>query len=65
MSLRLNDKPAVRIAATKIKNVGFCVLMDCEGDSVLFPDRYVKVEEGGTMLIEEWLYNEKVKDGEL
>jgi len=63
--IRLNNVPAVRIAAKLIKQGPNTVLMDCEGDEVWFPKKHVQIEEDGTMLIEEWLYNAKVRKGEL
>jgi hypothetical protein len=69
--LRLNGKPAVRINARHIrdyKRAGgkLSKLFDCEGDEVWFPDQCVKIEAGGsTLLVEQWLYNKKVEDGQL
>ena len=64
-NLRLNDIPAVRIAAKLIKQGPNTVLMDCEGDEVWFPKKHIEIEKEQTMLIEEWLYNAKVSKGEL
>lgn len=67
--IRLNDKPAIRIKGYKIRSYKrdgkSSTLCNCEGDQIWFPDKYIKFEDGGTMLIEEWLYNAKVAKGEL
>ena len=66
MNLLINDQPAVRITAFKIKETENAVLMNCEGDLVWFGKKYVQVEEAKkTMLIQQWLYDLKVKNGEL
>lgn len=62
--LRLNGLPAIRIAATKIRDYKTSVLMDCEGDQVWFPLSRIRIEDK-TILVEEWLYNKKVEAGEL
>jgi len=68
--LRLNEKPAIRIAARFIRSYkrkgATSLLFNCEGDEVWFPSNHVKSEDAeGTLLIEEWLYNAKVGKGEL
>lgn len=66
-NLRLNGKPAIRIAARKLrifKRAGKTnILFDCEGDQVWLPGAFIKEEANGTILIEEWLYNAKVAEG--
>lgn len=68
-NLRLNDKPAIRIAARRLRQFKrggkTSILFDCEGDQVWFPEAYIKEEVGGTLLIEEWLYSRKVEEGSL
>lgn len=64
-NLRLNNIPAVKIKAEIIRVYGKNVLMDCEGDEVWFPGDRVEINPNGTILIEEWLYNAKVKEGKL
>ena len=69
--LRLNGKPSVRIKARHIRNYKrgggkLQRLFDCEGDEVWFPDQFIQIEAGGeTILIEQWLYDKKVADGQL
>jgi len=69
--LRLNNKPAIKIAGTlirgykSIKTGKASILCDCEGDEVRFPKQYVKLNIDGTILIEEWLYRAKVEAAEL
>lgn len=70
-NLRLNDKPAVRINARHIRDYKRAGgkqsrLFDCEGDEVWFPAQCVKIELGDkTILVEKWLYDKKVADGQL
>lgn len=69
--LRLNNKPAIKIAGTLVRkfkahNTGkVSVLCDCEGDEVWFPAKCISINSDGTILIEEWLYDAKIKAGEL
>lgn len=64
-NIRLNGKPAIKINAKKMWNWGESTLMNCEGDQVYFPTKCIQINDDGTMLIEEWLYNAKVKEGKL
>ena len=67
--IRLNGKAAARIAARYIRSFKrkgkISKLFDCEGDEVWFPSEYIKEEVEGTILIEKWLYDKKVNNGEL
>jgi hypothetical protein len=68
-NIRLNGKAAVRIAARYIRSFRrkgkVSKLFDCEGDEVWFPSEYIKDEGEGIILIEKWLYDAKVNNGEL
>ena len=64
-NLRLNNKPAIKITAYKMWDWGNSTLMNCESDQVYFPKKCIQINEDGTMLVEEWLYNAKVKEGKL
>lgn len=66
----LNKKPAVRINARYIaryKRKGkISWLFNCEGKQIWFPAKSVKKEASGTtILVEKWLYEDKVEKGEL
>jgi hypothetical protein len=67
-NLRVNNKEAIRITARKIRSFKrqgkLSILFDCEGDEVWFPSAHIQ-QEDGTILIEKWLYDAKVKDGQL
>lgn len=63
--LRLNDKPAVKINGKEIRPYNNSTLVNCEGDEVWLPTDRIKINSDGTILIEEWLYNAKVKEGKL
>ncbi len=64
-NLRLNNKPAIKITAKKMWDWDKSTLMSCEGDRVWFPAKCIQVNSDGTMLVEEWLYKAKVKEGKL
>lgn len=65
-NLRINNHPAVKIKAEIIRVYGKSILMDCEGDEVWFPKDRVEINSSdGTMLVEEWLYIAKVREGRL
>lgn len=59
MILEVNEKPAVKIFAKKIKKLDKAILFDCEGDKVWLPKSAVKVVDKETILIQEWLYKQK------
>jgi hypothetical protein len=61
VNFSVNDKPAVKIFAKKIKETDKAILFNCEGDLEWFPKSAVKVINEQTILIQEWLYNQKFK----
>jgi hypothetical protein len=60
---------AVRINARKItmyKRRGkISYLFDCEGKEVWFPSENIKIEPDNKLLVERWLYERKIENGEL
>ena len=67
--LRLNGKHAIKINARLIRSFSrkgkTSQLFDCEGDEVWFPSEFVKDNKDGTILVEKWLYDKKVEEGQL
>lgn len=63
----LNDKPAIKLNAIVLYNGknNTSIKFDCGGDIVWFSKKCIKLNGDGTILVEEWLYNTKVEDGEL
>jgi len=60
MTLTLNEKPATKITAERIKQSEKAIYLDCEGDYEWFPKQYIKYNhEEKTVVIEDWLYNKK------
>lgn len=58
----LNDKPAIKINAEFVTETQYAIYLDCEGDKIWFPKKHVKFNPADdTVLIEEWLYNDKFK----
>lgn len=57
--LQVNDKPASRINAEVKHETEKATLLDCEGDEHWFPNSSIEVENDGTVLIQEWIYNQK------
>jgi hypothetical protein len=57
----VNDKPAVKIFAKALVNKpeNNAILFDCEGDKVWLPRSTVKIIDKETILIQEWMYNQK------
>lgn len=62
---RLNNKPAIKIYGSFIRTYKTSTLVNCEGDEVWFPTNRIELLHNGEMLVEEWLYNAKVKEGKL
>ena len=62
---RLNNKQAIRIFGKLKQEYKTNTLVDCEGDEVWFPNRYIQLLENGELLVEKWLYDLKVRTGEL
>jgi hypothetical protein len=67
---KLNGKLAVKIKARylmRFKHKGkVSRLFDCEGKQVWFPAKQVKeLASGNEILVDKWLFDEKVKNGEL
>lgn len=63
--LKVNNVQAIRISGVLLRSVHKSHCIDCEGDTVWFPKDRVTIEPNGTILVQEWLYNDKVARGEL
>ena len=62
--LIVNNRPAVRINAEKIRETINGVLLNCNGEKKWFPKTAIKYEpEHKTVLIQEWLYKMKFSNG--
>ncbi len=61
MIYEVNEKPAVKIFAKKIKELDKAILFDCEGDQVWLPKSSVKIIDKESILVQEWIYNQKFK----
>lgn len=61
INLSVKDKPAVKIFAKKIKEFDKAILFDCEGDKEWLPKSAIRIIDTETILIQEWLYNQKFK----
>lgn len=59
MVYEVNNKPAVRIFAKKVKGLDKYILFDCEGDMVWLAKSAVKIVDKESILVEEWLYKLK------
>lgn len=59
MLFEVNEKPAVKIFAKKVKELDKAILFDCEGDQVWLPKSAIKIIDSETILIQEWIYNQK------
>lgn len=55
----LNDKPAVKMYAKKLKEIDKAILFDCEGDKVWLPKSCIKIVSNEAILIEEWLFKQR------
>lgn len=55
----VDDKPAVKIFAKKLKELDKAILFDCEGDQVWLPKSCFRMIDKETILIQEWMYNQK------
>jgi hypothetical protein len=55
----VNGKPAFKIFADKVKAFDKATLFDCEGDRVWLPNSSFTILDDKTILIQEWIYNEK------
>lgn len=60
-NLTVNNQPAVKIFARKLKELDKSILFDCEGDKVWLPKSCIKVVTRETILIQEWMYKQKFK----
>lgn len=58
-NLIVNEKPAVKIFAKKIKELDKAILFNCEGDNVWLPKSAVKIVGNETILLQEWIYKQK------
>ena len=59
MLYEVNDKPAVKILAKKLKELDKAILFDCEGDQVWLPKSSVKIVDSESILVQEWIYKQK------
>jgi len=57
----VNGKPAVKIFAKALVNKPGhnAILFDCEGDKTWLPRSCVKIIDNETILLQEWMYNQK------
>lgn len=55
----VNDKPAVKIFAKKLKELDKAILFDCEGDKTWLPKSAIKIIDKDSILIQEWIYKQK------
>jgi len=58
-TLQINNQPAVKILARKLKELDRAILFDCEGDKVWLPKKCVKIIDNDTTLVQEWIYKQK------
>jgi hypothetical protein len=61
MLYEVNDNPAVKILAKKLKELDKAILFDCEGDQVWLPKSAIKIIDKESILVQEWIYNQKFK----
>ena len=59
MLYEVNDKPAYKILASKLKEFDKAILFDCEGDKVWLPKSCIKIIDRDSILIQDWLYKQK------
>ncbi|MBV5348890.1 hypothetical protein JZU61_04440 [bacterium] len=59
MLFEVNGKPAVKILAKQIKALDKAILFDCEGDEVWLPKSSVQKIDDETIMVQEWIYNQK------
>lgn len=61
-NLTVNNQPAVKIFARKLKERDKSILFDCEGNKVWLSKSCIKVVTNETILIQEWMYKQKFKN---
>jgi len=61
MLYEVNDKPAVKIFAKKLKELDKAILFNCEGDQTWLPKSAIKIIDNETVLVQEWIYKQKFK----
>ena len=60
--LRVNGQPAFKIFAECVTETAAAYLLDCEGDEIRFPKSTVVLNDDGTALVTESMYNIKFGD---
>lgn len=62
MLFEVNNKPAVKILAKKLKELDKAILFDCEGDNVWLPKSSVKIIDKESILVQDWIYKQKFEN---
>jgi hypothetical protein len=61
--LNINGQKAIRITGSVKKETKKAYLIDCDGDREWFPRSAVRINDDGTVDIQEWIYKLKFPKG--
>lgn len=61
--LNVNGKAAIRITGKLILKKDFSSILDCDGDREWFPNNSYRVNNDGTIDIQEWIFKQKFPNG--